>query len=341
MRSKKILVMALSVVASVAILLAACAPAATPAPEATPAPTVRVAILMPGPIADGGWDTLAYLGLEQLSEEGFDTAYTENVGQADIPSVARGYADEGYDLIIGHGFEYITALMEIAPEYPDIYFFVTSTAPEGETIPPNLQFVDPSYHYMGYMAGALAALVSEAHVVGFVGGGDNPVQRAMSNAFAQGAEETVPGTTAMKVITGDYNDATRGREAALTMIGNGADVIWHAADVTGLGAIAATVEAGAIAIGCYSDQTTMAYHSMASSTYMDLGYFVATKGHEVRDGTFEGGIQWVPPFDQIYHFVAGPVTYNPEIVSDDVAARMEEILQGLRDGSIEIPYVTD
>ena len=64
------------------IPLAGCAPAETPTPEA-PSVDVSVALLMPGTISDGGWNGLAYQGLEQLTEEGFDTAYTENIPQAD------------------------------------------------------------------------------------------------------------------------------------------------------------------------------------------------------------------------------------------------------------------
>ena len=50
-------------------------------------------------------------------------------------------------------------------------------------------------------------------------------------------------------MTGDYNNAAKGREAATTMIGNGADVIWHTADVTGLGAMQGAAAAKVKAIG--------------------------------------------------------------------------------------------
>jgi basic membrane protein A len=330
------------------MVLAGCGSAETPAveepeepssEETEPSVDVSVALLMPGTISDGGWNGLAYQGLQQLAEEGFDVAYTENVPQADIPSVARGYADDGYDLIFGNGWQFGSAFMEVAAEYPDIYFFVNATAPEG--VPSNLQFVDPSPHLASYMTGALAALVSENNVVGFVGGGDNPVQRAMGNAYAQGAEETVEGTTALQVITGDYNDAARGREAALTMIGNGADVIWHAADITGLGVIAAAVDSGAIAIGCYSDQTSIWYPSFASSLTMDLAYMVYSRGHAVADGTFEGGGDWMPTFSDIWKFSAGEPRFNSEIVSDDMVAQIDEIIANLENGTIEVPYVTE
>lgn len=79
----------------------------------------RIALIMVGSISDGGWNQLAYEGLADLDAQGFDTAYVENVTQARIPEVVRGYADDGFDLIIGHGFEFGSAFTEIAPEYPD------------------------------------------------------------------------------------------------------------------------------------------------------------------------------------------------------------------------------
>ena len=74
---------------------------------------------------------LAYEGIKELAGKGgFKTAYAENISQAQIPQVARGYADDGYDLIIGHGFEFGSPLLEIAPDYPKIKFFVSTFQPQ-------------------------------------------------------------------------------------------------------------------------------------------------------------------------------------------------------------------
>ena len=54
----------------------------------------RVALLMVGSISDGGWNQLAFEGLADLKAKGFGTAYVENVTQARIPEVVRGYADD-------------------------------------------------------------------------------------------------------------------------------------------------------------------------------------------------------------------------------------------------------
>jgi hypothetical protein len=49
-----------------------------------------------------------------------------------MQEVARGYSDDGFDLILGHGFEFSSALLDIAPDYPNQHFFVTSYLPVGD-----------------------------------------------------------------------------------------------------------------------------------------------------------------------------------------------------------------
>ena len=93
----------------------------------------RVAMVLPGSIADGGWNQQAYEGLKKLEgTPGFKVAYTENVKQSDIPQVVGGYADDGYDMIIGHGFQFGSLFQEIGPEYAKQKFFATTYAPQGK-----------------------------------------------------------------------------------------------------------------------------------------------------------------------------------------------------------------
>src|SRR5260370_15590350 len=78
-----------------------------------------VVLLLSGVITDGGWSQLAYNGLKELkSRHGFKTAYAENISIAQMDQVARGYSDDGFDLIIGHGFEFSSTLLEVTPHYP-------------------------------------------------------------------------------------------------------------------------------------------------------------------------------------------------------------------------------
>jgi basic membrane protein A len=265
-----------------------------------------VALLLSGVITDGGWSQLAYNGLKELkAKRGFQTAYAENIGLAQMDEVARGYSDDGFDLVIGHGVEFSSTLLEVAPDYPNQRYFVTTFLPQPE-IPRNIMFVNMGYFGAAYGAGVLAALISEKkRAVGFIGGDDDPNQQRMKRAFVAGAQHTVPGLRALAIITGDYDNASKGREAASILIGNGADVIWHAADVTGLGAIQGAVAGNVKVLGCYSDQTDLAPNNMATSFEMNLGGMVETVAQEVASRNFSGGTEWRPPVNQMWLLTCG------------------------------------
>src|SRR5271168_3422842 len=113
----------------------------------------RVVLLLTGVITDGGWGQLAFNGLKGLGP-GFKTAYAENIGLAQIQEVARGYSDDGFDLILGHGFEFSSALLDIAPDYPAQYYFVSSALPQPK-VPGNIMYINMGYYGAAYGAGAM------------------------------------------------------------------------------------------------------------------------------------------------------------------------------------------
>lgn len=297
----------------------------------------RVALIMTGAITDGGWNQSAHEGLEAIKAMGFETAFAENVTQAKIPQVVEGYAGDGYDLIIGHGFEFGSAFVELAPQYPDQKFFASTFKPSDD-IPGNVRYIDLAYFDAAYAAGALAALISDSgKSVGFVGGGDNPTQQRMMRCFVGGAETTRPGLKASGIVTGDYDNAARGTEAAKTMVANGADVIWHAANVTGLGAIQGAVAAGAKVIGCYSDQSDLAPGKMATSFVLNLGWMVQEVAKTIADNTFEGGAEWAPKVTDMWSPKSGAQgDHDPSVVDAETWAKFTGIWQDLGSKKIDV-----
>jgi basic membrane protein A len=305
--------------------------------NAAAAATAKVALVLPGSISDGGWNQGAYEGLKALEAKGFKVAFTENVAQAAIPQVVRGYADDGYDLIVGHGFQFGSLFAEIGPDYPKQKFFATTTAPGGTKIPDNVLYLDSRFAEVSYGAGALAALMSTKKGVGVVGGGDNPTQQAMVKAFKAGAAATVPGVQAAGIITGDYNDAAKGREAANTLIGNGADVIWHIADLTGIGAIqGAVAKKGVKVLGSNADQLALAPDAMGTSFAANNAGIVEAVAKMASDGSFKGGGAWAPSIEFLWLTVAGSAPYNPKVIDEKTWAAFQKIWTDLAAGKIDV-----
>ncbi len=299
---------------------------------------IAVVLLLSGVITDGGWSQLAYNGLQELTaRRGFKTAYAENVSLAQMDQVARGYSDDGFDLVIGHGVEFSSTLLEVAPDYPSQHYFVTTFLPQPE-VPGNILYVNMGYFGAAYGAGVLAALISaKKQAVGFIGGDDDPNQQRMKKAFIAGAQHTVPGIRALGIITGDYDNAAKGREAASILIGNGADVIWHSADVTGLGAIQGAVAGRVKILGCYSDQTDLAPNNMATSFEMNLGGMVQTIAQNVASRTFFGGTEWRPPVNQMWLLKNGANgDHNPHLVSAEQWSTFEKVWNDIASHKIDV-----
>ena len=69
--------------------------------------TYKVALCLSGASNDMGWCQVAYEGLLSLEENyGCEIAYTENLTPDDIEAAFADYAANGYDVVIGHGYEF-------------------------------------------------------------------------------------------------------------------------------------------------------------------------------------------------------------------------------------------
>ncbi len=111
---KKLL--SLVLVLMVALSLAGAGVAETAAP-------LKVALCMSGAVNDQGWNQTAYEGaLKACEKYGFDLSYTENLETADIAAAFADYAAAGYDVVIGHGYEFGDPALEVAENYPNVTF---------------------------------------------------------------------------------------------------------------------------------------------------------------------------------------------------------------------------
>ena len=296
-----------------------------------------VALLLSGVITDGGWSQLAYEGLKELTARGFKTAYAENISIAQMDQTVRGYSDDGFDLLVGHGVEFSSTMLEVSPDYPALDYFVTTFLPQPE-VPRNVMYVNMGYYGAAYGAGVLAALISDKkRAVGFVGGNDDPNQNLMKKCFIAGAKHTNPAIQGLAIITGDYDNASKGREATSILIGNGADVIWHAADVTGLGVIQAAVAGNVKVMGCYSDQTDLAPNNMATSFQMNLHGMVVHVADQVAAGTFAGGVEWRAPVNEMWLQKCGKNgDYNPRLISADEWSAFQKVWSDIASKKIDV-----
>lgn len=292
-----------------------------------------------GKVDDGTFNQFAYEGMVGATEcFGIeDFSVIETASEADYDANLSTSASENPDVLITVGFLLGTDTMLAAEENADInYIGIDQWHPE---YPSNYVGVLFNEHEGGFIAGALAASLSESGVVGVVAGREDvpPVVKFV-NGYEAGAKYINPDIQVLSVYNESFTDPAKGASDAQQFIGDGADVIFGAGGPTGSGGIKAAAEAGAWGIGVDQDEyyTTFNGGSAPGSEYLassaikrvDLSVFrnIAT----TIQGTFAGG-----PFVLTAENLG--ITYAPfhdAAVSADAAANVEQVRAGLADGSI-------
>jgi basic membrane lipoprotein Med (substrate-binding protein (PBP1-ABC) superfamily) len=248
----------------------------------------RVALLTPGSIADGGWNAGAYDGLMAIRDQlGAEVRHVETRTPTEFEDGFRDFAQRGFALVFGHGFEYQDAAAKVGAEFPETIFITTS----GDTVRPNVAPMVFELEQATYLAGFLGARMSRTGKLGLVGGIDLPSIRSTFVAFRAGALAARPDASVREVFLGNFDDTAAAREAALALLEEGADVLLHQANDAGRGvfrAVSDRAAAGArvFAFGTNRDQNGMAPDVVLASATLDIPAAFVEVARRVRDGRF-------------------------------------------------------
>ncbi len=298
--------------------------------------TYKVALCLSGAANDMGWCQVAYEGLQLLeSDYGCEIAYTENLTPDDIEAAFSDYAANGYDVVIGHGYEFGDPALSVGELYPDVTFIVT----EGEVSAENVASYVTDCEEGGYIMGMLAAGMSQTGKIGYVG----PIQGAslvkIMNGFEDGAKEVNPDIEVQTAWTGSFTDTALAKEAAQAMIDNGADVIGHCANESGTGCINAAKEAGVYATGDSYDQNPLAPETVLSSSVYHIPHVIELAFQSVADGSFTG---------DIYHFgmaedavSVAPYHELEDQIPEDIRTMIDERVAAIKSGEFDVPCDTE
>ncbi|MCL4441847.1 MAG: BMP family protein [Firmicutes bacterium] len=252
---------------------------------------VKVALLLPGPINDMGWNSSAYEGLKEAEKKfNIETKYTEKVSQSDMEDYMRGYAKDGFDLIIAHGFQFSDAAKKVAIEFPKAKFVVTQGDKPQE---PNLAVIYPKSTEQGYLMGIVAGLMTKKNILGAVGGQEIPPIIDTIKGFETGVKEVNPQARVLKAFTGSFDDIGKAKQTALAMIDQGADIIMTTANQASLGGIEAAKEKGALAIGTNTDQNSVAPDTVIVSGMKSNAVGITYMVEQVIKNEFQPKLYWL------------------------------------------------
>lgn len=323
--------------------LAACSKSGSTASDASrtaASAKLRIALILPGSMNDGGWNAAAYRGLMALKDEGYDVAFTENVEISSIEETFHNYAANNFDLIIGHGFECGEPVMRVSENYPKIRFFVSGKMPDGvgeADIPANVGFMDMKEYEAAYLAGMVAGGLTKSNIIGYVAGMEIPSQLADMSGFVRGVAVTNPAAKVYGVITGTFEDPATGKEAALAQIDLGADIIAQSADSTGIGVFEAVAERqGVNLIGYGADQYEMLPDRVITCFITDNPSAIKLQAKRIEDGSF-GGL-WSPGIADGICFISPYHNFESKI-PQSLKEQVETAIKDISSGKLVVPAI--
>jgi len=246
---------------------------------------------------DKSFNDSAWQGLERAKSELGVQVQTIEMGEGnDREAALRQLAAGGSKLVFGVGFLFSDDIKALAKEFPGVKFAcVDYTVNPGDSLPPNLVALKFREQEGSYLVGALGALVSKTHKVGFVGGMEIPLIKKFEAGYKAGVAAVRPQTPVLVKYAGTtgnaFKDPTKGKELALAEYHDGADVIFHASGSTGLGVFEAARELDKLAIGVDSDQNAEAPGHVLTSMVKRVDTSVFETIKEVKDGRWTGGVR--------------------------------------------------
>lgn len=300
---------------------------------------------------EGAMDAASELGGEH------DVIVTEEI--SDYAQNIQTFVDQDFDVIVTVGFLITDATTIAAKENPDIFFIGVDQGPcvdeNGDPDPtftcagdaaallPNYQGVLFAEDQAGYLAGIVAANISESGTIGAVGGTNVPPVVAYHEGYANGAMSVNPDIEVLyQEVSPDpavgFNDPERGQAIAEQFIGEGADVLFQIAGLTGQGVLEAACEADIFGIGVDVDQVNTLPNlaeCIVTSAEKKLRDTVAAAIVSVAEGDFQaGGVRYDAASDPPAIGLA-PYHEFEDLIDDEIQSQVQEAFDAMAAGELD------
>lgn len=249
----------------------------------------------------------------------------------------RNAADSA-DVVVCVGWEFFN-IETIAPEYPNVKWIWIDNATEAPVA--NVLNITYAQNEGSFLAGYIAAAMSQSGVIGAVGGEDADTINDFIVGYEQGArywsDQSGRAITAVKNYAGTYDDPAVGKECAIALHDQGADVIFQIASATGDGVFEAARENGFYAIGVDSDQKHIDPEVIICSMKKEVGNSIYDAVSDLIAGdSSRWGATWVADMSTGYVGIGYGEAGAAQQVPDDVKAAVEELAAQISSGAIKV-----
>ncbi len=293
-----------------------------------------------GKVDDKSFNQSAWEGTQQAAEAlGAEANYIETEEAKDYENNINLFIEDGVDVIVTVGFGLAEATIAAAQANPDIDFIGVDQF-QGEVLPNLVGLVFPEDR-SGFLAGALAGLMTETNIVGAVLGTNLvPPVVAFKEGWENGARYTNPEVETISTyhpggLDVAFGDPDWGAATARQALDQGADIIFGAGGATGNGAlIEIASEEGAYCVGVDTDQwltVPEAQPCLLTSAMKLITPGVADLIEASAYGAFPGG-------NHFGDVGLAPFWDHDSDVSDDFKATIEALGAMLASGELSTGY---
>ncbi|MBA2279982.1 MAG: BMP family ABC transporter substrate-binding protein [Actinomycetota bacterium] len=309
-----------------------------------------------GGVDDRSFNQTAFEGLERAAEEGgFEPTVLESSSESDFAPNIEALLEQNCSLIVTVGFLLGDATAEAAEANPDTNFAIVDfDFADPETFEDitydNVAELTFATDQAAFLAGYLAAAMTETGVVGTYGGLNIPTVTIFMDGFAAGItffNEETDGAVELVgwdpeaqdgLFTESFDDQTLGRQTTETLLDQNADIILPVAGPVGLGSVEAINAGGGTqkliwvdTDGCVSVPDACSLFLTSVEKHMDQAVFdttVAAANDEFESGLYVGTLEndgvGIAPFNEF-----------EDVVPQEIKDRIEELTAEIIAGEIE------
>ena len=284
---KKVLALAMSLMVA-GLALAGCGGEKKADAPAANAKT-KVAFVYIGSANDGGYSMTHDIGRKMVEKElpNVETSYVESVpAGADAERVISQLASQGNKIIFTNSFGYMDPTINVAKKYPDVIFLHCSGYKTAE----NVGTYFGRMYEARYLTGIVAGKQTKSNIIGYVAAFPIPEVVRGINAFTLGVQSVNPNAKVKVIWTNTWYNPAGEKQAAMTLIDFGADVIAQHQDTPG--PQQAAEERGVYGIGYDLDMSQAAPNASLTAAVWNWGPYYVDVIKQIMDGKWKSGAYW-------------------------------------------------
>ena len=281
---------------------------------------------------------------EELAKQNINVEWVikYNLVEGDPVAVANEeLAEEGCSIIFNNSYGQESAMLQVAPNYPDVQFVGMTNEASWKDDLDNTHNAFNRIHEGRYIAGVVAGLklqemidqgdiTEDQAVIGYVGAYSFAEVISGFTAYYLGAKSVCPSVSMKVQFVGSWSDATLEANAAQALIDAGCVLISQHSDNT---TPATTAESnGVFHTGYNADMISAAPKASIISTRIDwTNYFVYAISTVANGGNFDQ--------DYAHGLKEGEVvltTLNEDIAAAGTAEKIAEVTEKISSGEIKV-----